>query len=100
VGHSLSPLVHNTAFRKLGINAVYVPFRVPRDHFAGFLRDFDRVPVAGYSVTIPHKEAAAAVTALKDATVDQTHAANTLLRVGASEAVQWSAFNTDYTAAL
>src|SRR5579884_2587945 len=30
IGHSLSPLLHNTAFRKLDINAVYVPFRVPR----------------------------------------------------------------------
>ncbi|MBI1913158.1 MAG: shikimate dehydrogenase [Planctomycetes bacterium] len=100
VAHSLSPLVHNTAFRTLGINAVYVPFRVPRDNFTGFLGDFDRVPVAGYSVTIPHKEAAAEVATLEDSNVTQTQAANTLLRVGDGEAVQWSAFNTDYTAAL
>src|SRR5207249_4503110 len=26
VGHSLSPLIHNTAFRKLGLNKVYLPF--------------------------------------------------------------------------
>src|SRR6516162_9148465 len=37
VGHSLSPLVHNTAFRQLGINAVYLPFRVPRGELEGFL---------------------------------------------------------------
>lgn len=30
VGHSLSPHVHNAAFA-LGIDAVYVPFRVPAD---------------------------------------------------------------------
>ena len=31
VGHSLSPQVHNAAFGEAGINAVYVPFRVPID---------------------------------------------------------------------
>src|SRR6185369_12243101 len=29
IGHSFSPLVHNTAFAKLGINALYVPIWVP-----------------------------------------------------------------------
>src|SRR5262249_25941335 len=53
VGHSLSPLIHNAAFRALGLNAVYLPFRVPRDTLLEFLRLFDRVPVKGYSVTIP-----------------------------------------------
>jgi 3-dehydroquinate dehydratase/shikimate dehydrogenase len=60
VAHSLSPLIHNAAFRDVGINAVYLPFRVPRGELDGFLKAFDEVPVKGYSVTIPHKEAAAA----------------------------------------
>ncbi|GAB6134764.1 hypothetical protein JCM16307_03120 [Thermococcus prieurii] len=29
VRHSLSPAMHNTAFRELGINAVYLAFEVP-----------------------------------------------------------------------
>ena len=36
IGHSLSPIIHNAAFRRLGINAVYVPFRVPREDLASF----------------------------------------------------------------
>ncbi|HKB36430.1 MAG TPA: type I 3-dehydroquinate dehydratase, partial [Gemmataceae bacterium] len=100
VGHSLSPLVHNTAYRKLGLNAVYVPFRVPRESFSGFLADFDAVPVSGYSVTIPHKETAATVATLKDPNVELTQAANTLLRHAEGNPTQWSAFNTDYTAAV
>jgi 3-dehydroquinate dehydratase / shikimate dehydrogenase len=55
VGHSLSPLLHNTAFAARKMDAVYLPFLVEK------LDDFlDAVPnlgVRGFSVTIPHKEA-------------------------------------------
>jgi 3-dehydroquinate dehydratase / shikimate dehydrogenase len=54
VGHSLSPLMHNSAFVAEKMNAVYLPF-LARD-----LRDFlDAVPefgIRGFSVTIPHKQ--------------------------------------------
>lgn len=96
VGHSLSPLVHNRAFRELGINAVYLPFRVPRGELEGFLKNFDMVPVQGYSVTIPHKEAAAKVATETDDLVDLIGAANTLIRDDAG----WKAYNTDAPAAI
>ena len=38
IGHSLSPQVHNAAFGEAGINAVYVPFRVPLDTLGQFMR--------------------------------------------------------------
>jgi len=95
VAHSLSPLIHNTAFRSLGINSVYIPFRVPRAALEGFLKDFDLLPVHGYSVTIPHKEAAAEFAQQKDAAVTLTHAANTLVRGEDG----FTAYNTDYEAA-
>jgi 3-dehydroquinate dehydratase/shikimate dehydrogenase len=100
VTHSLSPLIHNYAYRQLGVNAVYVPFRVPRDTLEQFLRDFDVLPVQGYSVTIPHKEEAAKLARVKDPTVEQTGAANTLLRRGEGEGVHWAAFNSDYSGAI
>jgi 3-dehydroquinate dehydratase/shikimate dehydrogenase len=96
VGHSLSPLIHNAAFRAAGINAVYLPFRVPRGDLQGFLKDFDGIPVHGYSVTIPHKEAAADLAAQRDATAERTQAANTLVRGKGG----FVAYNTDYQAAL
>src|SRR5262249_46890451 len=80
VSHSLSPLIHNTAFRELGLNAIYLPFRVPRGDLNIFLREFDKLPVRGYSVTIPHKEAAATMASSQDVTVEQTRTANTLVR--------------------
>jgi 3-dehydroquinate dehydratase/shikimate dehydrogenase len=97
VGHSLGPLIHNSAFRHAQVNAVYVPFRVPRGELPAFLKDFNRVPVRGYSVTIPHKETAAELAAGKDETAEQTSAANTLvIRPGGG----FNAYNTDYQAAL
>jgi 3-dehydroquinate dehydratase/shikimate dehydrogenase len=100
VAHSLSPLVHNVAFRKAGLNKVYVPFRVPREDLEQFVKDFDRLPVQGYSVTIPHKENAATLARVKDTTVAQTQAANTLLRQLVDGTVHWSGFNTDFTGAI
>jgi 3-dehydroquinate dehydratase/shikimate dehydrogenase len=95
VAHSLSPLIHNTAFQHLGINAVYVPFRVPRSHLEEFLKEYDKLPVYGYSVTIPHKEHAAVLAAQKDPAVELTQAANTLIRGDDG----FMAYNTDYHAA-
>lgn len=92
VAHSMGPLIHNTAFRKLGINAVYLPFRVPRDLLPDFLRAFDKLHVNGYSVTIPHKEGAAEFAGTRDGNVQRTQAANTLVRTRTG----WAAYNTDY----
>jgi 3-dehydroquinate dehydratase/shikimate dehydrogenase len=96
VAHSLSPLIHNTALRSLGFNAVYVPFRVPRGDLGDFLKQFNAVPVEGYSVTIPHKEAAAGLGQARDPAVMWVMAANTLVR----EPDGFGAYNTDYEAAL
>jgi 3-dehydroquinate dehydratase/shikimate dehydrogenase len=95
VAHSLSPLIHNKAMRKLGIDGVYLPFRVPRGELAPFLRAFDQLGVRGYSVTIPHKEAAAQVAVRRDPSVAEVQAANTLLRLENG----WAAYNTDAQAA-
>ena len=96
VGHSLSPLIHNKTYRKMGINAVYVPFRVSRGDLPGFLKSFDQLPVRGYSVTIPHKEMASTLASRRDLAVEQTQAANTLLRGEEG----WVAHNTDAQAAF
>jgi 3-dehydroquinate dehydratase/shikimate dehydrogenase len=96
VGHSLSPLIHNRAFQKLGINAVYAPFRVPRGELESFVEQFEIIPVQGYSVTIPHKEQAAKLAGERGPAVDAIGAANTLVHTVAN----WKAYNTDDSAAL
>jgi 3-dehydroquinate dehydratase/shikimate dehydrogenase len=97
VGQSLSPLAHNTAFRALDINAIYVPIRVPRADLRTVIKEFEKMPVHGYSVTIPHKEAAATLAKHRDQAVDRTQAANTLVRSGDGSFI---AYNTDYQGAL
>jgi 3-dehydroquinate dehydratase/shikimate dehydrogenase len=96
VAQSLSPVLHNHAFRHLGINAVYLPFRVPRGELGAFLKAYESIPLHGLSVTIPHKEVAAELATHKDDTVAATKAANTLIRGDDG----WSAYNTDYLGVL
>jgi 3-dehydroquinate dehydratase/shikimate dehydrogenase len=56
VRHSISPAVHNRAFQSRRINAVYLPFRVPQAQLRDFMKLADGLPIAGFSVTIPHKQ--------------------------------------------
>jgi shikimate dehydrogenase len=60
VAHSLSPAMQNAAFRALGLPAVYVPLRCAATDLTGLLRALAAAGGGG-NVTIPHKEAAAAV---------------------------------------
>ncbi len=60
VGHSRSPLIHNSAFKSLNRDAVYLPFEV--DDITEFVRDFVHPKtkkfdwnLRGLSITIPHK---------------------------------------------
>jgi 3-dehydroquinate dehydratase/shikimate dehydrogenase len=96
VGHSYSPVLHNHMFQRHKVDAVYLPFRVPPGRLKEGVDAFDVVPVGGYSVTIPHKEAAVDLTKDHDLTVRLTQAANTLVRT----AEGWHADNTDFTAAI
>ncbi len=54
VGHSLSPAIHNAAFAALGLDYVYVGFRVEDvEHALAGMRALENFQ--GMSVTIPHK---------------------------------------------
>jgi 3-dehydroquinate dehydratase/shikimate dehydrogenase len=55
IAHSLSPLLHNTAFHARKINAVYLPFFV--DDLRDFLTSAADFGLRGFSVTLPHKQA-------------------------------------------
>lgn len=79
VAHSLSPLVHNRGFETQGIDAVYLPFRVPKECLAEFLADAPELGIEGLSVTIPHKEEAIRYAAKLDKEVIGIRATNTLL---------------------
>ena len=54
IGHSLSPLLHNTGFVNRHMDAVYLPFLVR--YLQDFLAAIPEFGVRGFSVTIPHKQ--------------------------------------------
>jgi 3-dehydroquinate dehydratase/shikimate dehydrogenase len=54
VGHSLSPLLHNTGFVARHVDAVYLPFLVRQ--LGDFLAAVPEFGVRSFSVTLPHKQ--------------------------------------------
>jgi len=96
VGHSLSPLVHNAAFRQLKLNKVYIPIRVPREALSSFIDEAPQMGIKGLSVTIPHKEAVIEKFTQADDAVEGIGAANTVVFDGDRR----HGFNTDYLAAM
>ena len=97
IEQSLSPAVHNAAFRQLGLNKVMVPFLVPNGELPAFLNELLWLNIKGCSVTIPHKEAIVPLLQQKEGAVERTGTCNTVVfqedgtRVG---------YNTDYRAAM
>jgi 3-dehydroquinate dehydratase / shikimate dehydrogenase len=55
IGHSLSPLLHNTGFVARRVDAVYLPFLVHQ--LKDFLAAVSEFGIRGFSTTLPHKQA-------------------------------------------
>jgi shikimate dehydrogenase len=57
VAHSLSPRMHNAAYRELGLDYAYVPFPVDGKRIRDAVRSVLSLGLAGVNVTVPFKEA-------------------------------------------
>ena len=57
LGHSLSPAMQNAAFKALNLDWEYVPFEVLPKDLSEAIRGMRALHIAGFNVTIPHKEA-------------------------------------------
>jgi shikimate dehydrogenase len=95
VEHSLSPAIHNAAFQKLGLNFVYLAFRVEAigDAIKG-LRSLGNF--RGASVTIPHKVSAVSFLDSLEPTARHIGAINTIVAEGGI----LKGYNTDAIGAL
>ncbi len=60
VRHSLSPVLHNAAYRELGLDWVFAAFEVPEGATGAAIDAMRALDLIGLSVTMPHKTAAAA----------------------------------------
>jgi shikimate dehydrogenase len=55
VEHTMSPAMHNAAYQKLGLDYIYLPFRVKPEQLAQAVDGLRALNVKGFNVTIPHK---------------------------------------------
>ena len=89
IGHSLGAAIHNAAFRSKRVDGVYLPL------LSSNLNDFRKAasgyPLAGFSVTIPHKQKILRWMDRVDQTVQAAGAANTVRLYRG----RWEAINTD-----
>ncbi len=92
VAQNMSPLLHNVGFGHLGLNKVFVPFRVPRDDLAEFIRECPELDIKGLAVNIPHKDDVLKQLSKADGVVRNIGAANTVMFDG-REVV---GYNTDF----
>ncbi|MBI4538858.1 MAG: shikimate dehydrogenase [Gemmatimonadetes bacterium] len=76
VAHSLSPITQNAAFQDAGLDGVYVACRCTQAELPGLLRGL-ALAGGGGNVTLPHKEAAAAIIEARSPAVRRTGACNT-----------------------
>ncbi len=56
VEHSLSPLIHNEAFKYLGLDYCYVPFLVKKEKLKEAVEGIKALNIKGVNITVPHKE--------------------------------------------
>lgn len=80
IRHSMSPLLHNTAFRELGLDWVSVAFEVPAGGGAAVVAALAALGIEGLSVTMPLKEEVAAAVDRCTPVAARLGAVNTLLR--------------------
>jgi 3-dehydroquinate dehydratase/shikimate dehydrogenase len=96
VAHSFSPLIHNALIRKLDLDMLYLPFRVPREYLSEFIAACPEMGIKGLSVTIPHKENCLKCINVLDDDVAGIRACNTIVFDG----VNAFGYNTDCSAAM
>lgn len=90
ISHSLSPVLHRTAYEKLGIFGQYQAIEVSSDHLAEFISGLDD-SWTGLSLTMPLKEMVLKIADEVDELALRINSANTLIRSPKG----WRALTTD-----
>ena len=79
IEHSMSPAMHNAAFQKLGLDYVYLPFRVRREELDKAVKGVRALNIRGLNVTIPHKVAVIQFLDELDSLAEKIGAVNTIV---------------------
>jgi shikimate dehydrogenase len=79
IGHTVSPAMHNAAFAGLGLDFVYLPFRVRPDDLPAAVAGLRALNARGFNVTIPHKVAVIPLLDGLDPLAEKVGAVNTVV---------------------
>jgi len=79
VAQSLSPIIHRHWFQEYGIDGDYVALPVAPENFSRCVTALPLMGFAGANVTVPHKQAAAALSETLDGDARKTGAVNLLV---------------------
>ena len=96
VAHSVSPAMHNAAFRSLGLPGHYSARQVARERLADVVAELRHNEYRGANVTVPHKEAALPLMDELGADAEAIGAVNTIVR----DSARLRGENTDATGLL
>ncbi len=91
VEHSVSPQMHNSAFRSLGLNYVYLAFDVVEDALEIAVKGLKALRAVGFNVTIPHKIRVMRLLDELDESAERAGAVNTVV----NERGALKGYNTD-----
>ncbi len=96
IEHTMSPVMHNAAFRELGLDYVYVPFKVGQKELAAAITGMKALNMRGLNVTIPHKVAVMSLLDEVDGLARKIGAVNTII----NDDGVLKGYNTDATGFL
>ena len=93
ISHSLSPIIHNFAYRQMGLDAVYVAIDAKQGYIEEVLSGLCFMQnLVGFNVTIPYKEAVVRLMDISSEEVNAIGAVNTVKR-GEDKLI---GYNTDW----
>ena len=95
-GHSLSPVVHNAAFKALGIDSQYGVFEIPDTELSAFIENVRHEKVSGLSVSLPYKEDILRYIDVLEEDAKKIGAVNTVVNKGGF----LYGYNTDFVGAV
>jgi len=78
IEHTMSPVMHNAAFSKLGLDYLYVAFRVKKAELGRAIDGMRALNITGLNVTIPHKVSVIPYLDKLDPLVEKIGAVNTI----------------------
>jgi shikimate dehydrogenase len=79
---TLSPAIHNAAFRARGLDWIYLPFPIPPESLPDAVTGLRALGALGANVTTPHKEAIVGLLDRLSGDARSLEAVNTVQRVG------------------